>query len=249
MTEAENEVPPGADAPEAPLQRAQRPPFIPEKFWDEDAGAARLEDLGRSYIELERKLGGRKTEAETAPAEGEPVEAVEAPASEPPPERYAIEARHPLLQQDEALDARLLAAGFTQPQAQLVYDLAAERLLPMIEEALGEIEAQQQVERLQRHFGSPESWRHTARQLKGWGEAQLAPEVFATLSASYEGILAMHAMMRASEPELLSGGAEPPAEISEDALTLMMRDPRYWQKRDPEFVARVTAGFQKLYGR
>ena len=27
----------------------------------------------------------------------------------------------------------------------------------------------------------------------------------------------------------------------------MMRDPRYWRQRDPEFIARVTAGFKRLY--
>ena len=55
-------------------------------------------------------------------------------------------------------------------------------------------------------------------------------------------------MMQASEPALLDAGLSPAAEPDEDALTEMMRDPRYWRQRDPEFVARVTAGFRKLYG-
>jgi hypothetical protein len=242
MTDGRNEVPEGETPPAPP---PQRPEFVPEKFWDARAGLVRLEAFARSYGELERKLGSRTpkpaAEPETAPAAETP------PAPEASPQGYRITARHPLLEQDPELDARLLAAGLSEPQAQLVYDLAAERLLPMIEEALGEIEAQQQVERLQLHFGGPESWRHTARQLKGWAEAHLAPEVHATLAASYEGVLALHQMMRASEPELLAGGAEPPAELTEDALVQMMRDPRYWRQRDPELVARVTAGFRKLY--
>ena len=36
--------------------------------------------------------------------------------------------------------------------------------------------------------------------------------------------------------------------VSQDALDEMMRDPRYWRQRDPEFIARVTEGFRKLYG-
>lgn len=251
MTDRSSDAPIGDDGQGAPGRpKAERPPYIPEKFWDEKLGAPRVEDMARSYAELERKLGSRRPEA--APAEGpaEPKGAA-APAAAPPalPERYTITARHPLLGQDPELDARLLAAGFSEPQAQLVYDLAAERLLPMVEEALGEIEAQRQVERLQCHFGGPESWQQTARQLKSWGEAHLAPEVYATLAASYDGVLAMHQMMQASEPELLNGGEAPPEEITEATLTQMMRDPRYWRKRDPEFVARVTAGFAKLYGR
>lgn len=37
------------------------------------------------------------------------------------------------------------------------------------------------------------------------------------------------------------------AEPDEAALSQMMRDPRYWRDRDPELVARVTEGFQRLY--
>lgn len=33
---------------------------------------------------------------------------------------------------------------------------------------------------------------------------------------------------------------------SEEDLRAMMRDPRYWQRREPAFVARVTEGFRKL---
>jgi hypothetical protein len=163
------------------------------------------------------------------------------------PQPYRIEARHPLIAQDEALDARLQAAGFSEAQAQLVYDLAAERLLPMLEEMQGELEAQRHVDRLERHFGGPAAWRETARQLKAWSAAHLAGEAAAALSSSFEGVLALHQMMKASEPELLGDADQPPAELTEDALAQMMRDPRYWRKRDPDFVARVTAGFKKLY--
>ena len=60
-------------------------------------------------------------------------------------------------------------------------------------------------------------------------------------------MLALHQMMRASEPELLGAGESSAAELTEEALAEMMRDPRYWRQRDPEFIARVTAGFKRLY--
>lgn len=44
----------------------ERPEYIPEKFWDADARAPRLEDLAKSYGELERWKG---TKAETLKAE------------------------------------------------------------------------------------------------------------------------------------------------------------------------------------
>jgi hypothetical protein len=237
------EPPPEPMAPVA----AARPADVPEKFWDEAAGAVRLEALLKSYCELERKLGtGRRCDE---PA----VTTADAPALEPAavavePEDWTIASPHPLIEPDGELNDRLRAAGFSQSQAQLVYQLAAERLLPVIQDALGDIEAQQQADRLRQHFGGAEAWGRTARQLRGWGEAHLDSAVLETLASSYEGVLALHQMMQASEPELLAGDAEPSIELDEPALVELMRDPRYWRQRDPEFIARVTAGFKRLYG-
>ena len=108
--------------------------------------------------------------------------------------------------QDPELDSRLMAAGFSEPQAQLVYDLAAEKLAPLVEELLGEVESQRQIDRLEQHFGGADAWRQTACQLKGWAAAHLSSDVAVALSSSFDGILALHKMMQASEPELLSGG-------------------------------------------
>ena len=39
-----------------------------------------------------------------------------------------------------------------------------------------------------------------------------------------------------------------PAAESEGELRAMMRDPRYWRARDPQFIQRVTDGFRRLVG-
>lgn len=41
-----------------------------------------------------------------------------------------------------------------------------------------------------------------------------------------------------------------PKPTNADVLELqyMMRDPKYWRDQDPSFIAKVTEGFQKLYG-
>ena len=243
------ETAPAGAAAAAP---AERPAHVPEKFWDAEGGMVRLEALLKSYLELERKLGTARPnpEPEAAPA-GTPADGHAPSHTEPPPapaapQGYTIRSPHPLVEPDPAIDAKLLEAGFSQAQAQLVYDLAAERLLPVIEEALGELEAQLQAEKLQRQFGGVDTWRHTARQIKSWAAANLPPDIHETLAGSYEGVLALHQMMRASEPELLGAGAMPAAELTEEALAEMMRDPRYWRQRDPEFIARVTTGFKRL---
>jgi hypothetical protein len=226
---------------------AARPAEVPEKFWDETAGAVRLDALLKSYGELERKLGaGRRSDEAMVVTADTPEHDSTAEVVEP--ESWAIASPHPLIEPDQEINDRLRLAGFSQSQAQLVYELAAERLLPVIQDALGEIEAQQQADRLRQHFGGAEAWGRTARQLRGWGEAHLDPAVLETLASSYEGILALHQMMQASEPELMVGEAEPTVELDEAALAELMRDPRYWRQRDPEFIARVTAGFKRLYG-
>ena len=40
-----------------PQEVPQKPPNIPDKFWDAAAGQVRVDDLGKSYGELEKKLG------------------------------------------------------------------------------------------------------------------------------------------------------------------------------------------------
>jgi hypothetical protein len=61
-------------------------------------------------------------------------------------------------------------------------------------------------------------------------------------------VLALHRMTQAGEPKLLDGAGAGANELNEGALGDMVRDPRYWRRRDPDFVAKVTEGFRRLYG-
>jgi hypothetical protein len=238
----EDSTVPAGPAVEVP----QRPAEVPEKFWDSGTGTLRTEALLKSYAELERKLGAAGQDG------GEPCEPsrermLELLGRPPAPEDYVIEAPHAAVASDPEVNARLHAAGFTQEQAQLVYELAAERLLPVVAEVAAELEAQRHVDRLQRHFGGPQAWQAIARQIRTWAESHLSPQVYRTLAGSHDGVLALHQMMRVSEPKLLDGGGSA-GELNRGALDEMVRDPRYWRQRDPEFIARVTEGFRKLYG-
>jgi hypothetical protein len=163
------------------------------------------------------------------------------------PEQYQIAPRHELLEPDPQINAKLHEAGFTERQAQLVYDLAADHLVPLLDDALGELHATRETERLAARFGGEATWRMIAPQLKAWGHSNLAPEVFQTLASSYDGVLAIHQMMQRREPAVLSEANGPAFDLDEAALVRMMRDPRYWRDRDPAFVGQVTAGFEQLY--
>src|SRR5512134_1281255 len=91
----------------------QRPPLLPDKFWDDKMGTVRLDALIKSYIDLERKLSS-------------------IPHREIPdrPEDYIIDLQSDLLAVDPEVNKRLHQAGFSSEQAQLVYELACEHLLP-----------------------------------------------------------------------------------------------------------------------
>jgi len=208
--------------------RAMKPETLPEKFWDPETGEIRMDDLIKSYIALEKKLSA-------TPA---------VPAS---PEEYCVNCDHGLFTPDDELNKRLHERGFTPEQVQTVYDLAAERLVPMIMELAGEFKADREVERLVSAFGGQEKWQETSRQLLAFGRKNLPDDVLENLSSSFEGVMMLYRMMRGEE-----GASSPRVETSigmnETDLRSMMRDPKYWRQKDPAFVSQVTEGFRRLYG-
>lgn len=224
-----------------------RPADIPEKFWDAETGTLRVDALLKSYRELERRLSQRAAPP-AADATPEDLQRFRQAMGIPDtPDGYCINAPHDLCCSDPEVNRRLHAAHFSNAQAQLVYDLAAERLLPLIAEAAAQFEADRQREKLHAHFGGEERFRQVAAQLAAWGRAKLPAPVFEALSSTAEGVLALEQMMRREEPSL-SRESAPPAAASEAELRAMMRDPRYWHTREPEFVRRVTEGFRRLVG-
>jgi len=204
------------------------PAWLPTKFWDDQTGEVRVEHLARSYRELERMKG--------APG------AADRPAS---PTDYQLDVDD-LLGIDDIANQRMFDEGFSNAQAQVVYDLAAERLMPMVQQITQDADDARQVDALVQHFGGTDRFEALRPQLRAWGEANLGTNVFETLASSSEGVIAIHEMMQNREPGLNSG-AQPVDGNNEAELKRMMSDPRYWRERDPAYVARVRDGFRTLY--
>jgi len=226
---------------------SSRPVGVPEKFWNPEAGSLRSEALLKSYIELERKLGSMIAMPQDEHDEEGQKRLRRLLGVPESPDDYKIEGTNDLVRPDAKINAQLHEAGFTPRQAQLVYDLAAEHVVPLIEEAVGGLRASRDVERLTSHFGGEDAWQTLARQIKTWGRANLAEDAFETLASSYDGVLAMHQMMQAREPAVLREGEGSMAHADHATLSAMMRDPRYWRDRDPAFVGEVAEGFRRLY--
>lgn len=214
--------------PETESAQTMKPETLPEKFWDAETGEIRLDDLIKSYVALERKLSAA------------------VPAAPQSADDYCINCDHGLFTPDRDLNARLHGQGFTQEQAQTVYDLAAERMVPMILEIAGEFRADREVERLAAAFGGPEKWQEVSRQLLAYGRKNLPPDVLENLSSSFEGVMMLHRMMKGDEPAL-SPRMDSNPESTEDDLRGMMRDPKYWKQKDPAFISKVTEGFRRIY--
>ena len=222
-----------------------RPSEVPEKFWDNENGAMRVDALLKSYLELERRMSQRLAPPNESSDEEQRRRWREMMNIPDSPDDYRVEAKHELCGPDPVINARLHEAGFSCEQVQLVYDLASERLLPLIAEAAQQFEADRQAEKLRTHFGGEERFRRVAGQISAWGRANLPLAVFDALATTSDGVLALERMMQGGEPSL-ERDAAPPSAMDEGELRRMMRDPRYWRQREPEFVKRVTEGFRKL---
>lgn len=203
---------------------------IPEKFKDPSTGELKIDSLLTSYSELEKKLS-------------------KSPSIPKSPDDYCINCDHGYFTDDKELNKKLHEKGFTNDQVQIVYDLAAEKLVPLVFKVAADYNAEREIDKLIKHFGGEDQWRETSRQLLAFGQKALPADVLETLSSSYEGVLALHRMMKGEEPSLKR--SEEPQGVNHGELELqsLMRDPKYWRDQDPSFVAKVTEGFQKLYGR
>lgn len=210
---------------------ATKPDGLPDKFWDADNQQVRLDALVKSYVALEQKLSSGSALPET-------------------PDDYEVSLDHGLFDADPEINKRLHAKGLSVDQVQEVYDLAAERMVPMILDLAAEFQADREVERLVTHFGGTDQWKHVSQQLLAFGQKALPAQVLEGLASSYEGVMALYAMMQgeAGADNPLDGIEASASEAAtEQDLQTMMRDPKYWRDRDPSFIAKVTEGYQSLY--
>jgi len=226
------------------IQNRKDKAAVPDKFIDPETGEVRLEALVTSYKELERKLSTMVAKPDTDEGRAQILALMGVPAT---PDDYPVNVEGSPLEIDPEVNRRLHARGFTPEQVQEVYDLAAEKLVPAVLEMAQEFQADREVERLIAAFGGADKWREMSRQLLAFGQKNLPADVLDNLSSSFEGVMALHRMMKGEEPALQNTTTTKISD-SENDLKSMMKDPRYWRDRDPAFVAKVTEGFQRLYG-
>lgn len=208
----------------------QRPDYIPEKFWDQKSGSVRIDQLAHSYKTLEKKLSNKQE--------------LNKPAA---PDQYDIKVKDNLFDLDETLNDRLRAKGFSQEQAQEVYDLAVEYMLPIILSIVADYKADREAEKLIAHFGGVDGWNETARQLKAYGEKTLSKDALQGLAGSFDGIMALHKMMVNDIGDGITVRGQAVGSSTIQDINTMMKNPKYWRDRDPSYIAKVTEAFERIY--
>ena len=144
---------------EKTTNKSAKPQGLGDKYWDENKQEVRLALL----IEDFNNMSVRDENLIETGLRGLPESY----------DKYDICIPSPYLERDDEVLRRMYEKGFTNEQAQLVYDLVNERVIPVLNELTVNFEAQKQIEKLVRHFGSQEKFNEISRQISTWAKQNL----------------------------------------------------------------------------
>jgi hypothetical protein len=221
---------PTAEAQAAELANRERPNWLPEKFWDPEKKEARIDQLAKSYAELEKnfKLGKHK-----APADGKydmtPF-ADKIPADDPLIGKYTDWAkRHGLSQTayEELVNEVVELAGGVQAEAKI--NAKAER------EALGA--------NADAIINSMVEWARGFVRSGVWSQEDF--EEFKVMGGTAQGMKALLKLREYYEGRVPLADTMPRGDLPSRAdLELMVKDPRYYT--DESFYNKVAEGYKRL---
>jgi hypothetical protein len=238
------------------ILKSQKPDHVPEKFWDSEKGELRVQELLNSYLALEKKLAQNSapTQSTSPQSEDDKQKLLKLLGVPDDAAAYQVQVKDNIFEADPVLNERLRQKGFTQDQVQEVYDLAVETFIPMMSQLVSDLQADREVERLVAHFGGADNWSKLSKDIYQFGVQNLPKDILASLTSSYEGVLALHRMMQAEQnltkgqiPTHLASPSSAAGLLAEKDIHEMMKSPRYWRDKDPKFIAQVTQAFESMY--
>ncbi|MBR5904106.1 MAG: hypothetical protein IKZ49_01065 [Alphaproteobacteria bacterium] len=214
---------------------------IPEKFLDEN-GELNTSALIKSYCELEKKMGNMisvpnedsddNVKQKFNHAIGVPDNADDYPKNN--------------LLDDESVRKKFHEIGLTSKQVEEIYNIAQEFLQPTLKNLFQLQNQNNAINELKNFFGSTEKMNDALKEINAFGERFLPSDAFDELCSTPQGIQGVYKMMQSMEPEILT--RESVSEnLTDDDLRNMMKDPKYWRDKDPEYVRKIENGFKKLY--
>lgn len=209
---------PGGDG--AAPQKPDRPDYIPEKFWDGAAGAPRLEELGKSHADLERRWherNGAVPDDYKLPDSFKGFEDQIAPAQLKALKEAAKAEGYSQAGFDGLMRSIFGDPGEARRELEQVYGDKLDETLEAVRLFAGTLGEHEEAVRVMCSFPGG------IKLLDDWRKA------------SAEGVLP-------GQPGEAAGGKK-----THEDLRKQMQDPRYWREKDPAFIAEVEQGFKELY--
>ena len=224
---------------------AERPEHIPEKFWDTDAGEVKVDDLAKSYINLEKFSTGKKDEMrESILAE------LESEAREEAPETYELPKLVEGITEDMVRENPM-----TTWWEQKCKDLALPQ--EMFEEGVNTwidtiMNSGPNLDDEMSKLGENAKARIDA--VTDFAQSNFPPEEFEVIAnmigSSATGISALERIMDMQKSNIGRSAqvAQPERELTVSDVKQMMNDPRYFDQRfrDRDYVAKVDAAWSRL---
>lgn len=225
-----------------------RPDNVPEKFWDAEKGAVRMDELLKSYGELET---GKSKPATATPAGTEPTPPAPADAGKAALEEVGLS--YEKFAKEFAETGKLSEASYTEMAAKNIPRAVVDHYVAgRVQAAEGEAKAIREevfgVVGGEQKYGELVSWMkdNMARDELVAFNSVVDGRDTGQIKLAVAGALAKFQAANGSEPKLLSGDGRPTASDvfrSTHELTTAMRDKRY--ERDPAYRADVEAKLRR----
>lgn len=229
-------APPGGSSPDG------RPDWLPEKFWNPEIKQPRAEVMAKSFTELEGKLRQKEDDLKAS---------ILADIKAKAPEKYELK-----LSDDIKVPENVnLDLTDKDPLVNWFFGFAKERGLSQedVNLAISEYvklelanmpDVAAEIGKLGDH-GQDRLLR-----VHSWMETKLNKDQFAAIApmlSNASQIEALETLMKSSSPSNFDGDGGQAA-LTLNELRTMQNDKRYWQEKDPAFIAKVEAGYKRLYG-
>ena len=230
-------------------QPAPRPDYILEKFWNATKGEVNVEDFGKSYVNLEKYVGGKKEQFRDA--------IIDELTQEANAERPETIDKYELPKLPENINEDIVNANpmsgwwknfcWDNSLDQEVYQ---EGINKYVDAYIGQ---QPDIKIEKDKLGENAEARLSA--VNSWASTFFSPEqyeiVSQTMGASADGIEALEKVIE-SQKQNISRSSEvlqPERPLTIDDVRNMMKDKRYYdgRERDPSYVAKVDDAFNRLY--
>ena len=230
-------------------QPAPRPEYIPEKFWDSQKGQVNVEEFGKSYVNLEKYVGGKKEELRDQIVDELQQEAI---AERPEKvEGYELP-KLPEGVTEDIVNANPMTdwwKNFCYENAydQEVFQDGVNKYVDMYVGNQVDIDAEKEK------LGENADARLDA--VNSWASTFFTPEQYeaisGTLGQSVDGIEALEKMMNTNKSTISNAQnyTQPERPLTLDDVRSMMKDRRYFdpKERDESYVRKVDDAFNRLY--